>query len=81
MASLGSTSVGPVSNEGFGELGELLGDSVMAAAILDRLMHHSHILNTGGERYPLRGKRQAEPFSSHHLLGLATENGNDNYSN
>ena len=36
------------SNKGFGEWGELLGDSVIAAAILDRLLHHSHVLNIRG---------------------------------
>ena len=34
--------------EGFGEWGELLGDTVIASAILDRLLHHSHILNIRG---------------------------------
>ena len=33
------------SNKGFGEWGELLGDTVIASAILDRLLHHSHVLN------------------------------------
>ncbi len=33
------------SNKGFGEWGELLGDTVIATAILDRLLHHSHVLN------------------------------------
>ena len=41
------------SNKGFGEWGELLGDSVIAAAILDRLLHHSHVLNIRGESYRL----------------------------
>lgn len=27
----------------------VLGDSVIAAAILDRLLHHSHVLNIRGE--------------------------------
>ena len=45
------------SNKGFGEWGELLGDSVIAAAILDRLLHHSHVLNIRGEGYRLAEKR------------------------
>ena len=68
------------SNKGFGEWGELLGDTVIASAVLDRLLHHSHVLNIRGESYCLREKRQAGLFSSHHLLGAADENGNDNYS-
>ena len=31
------------SNKGFGEWGELLGDTVIASAVLDRLLHHSHL--------------------------------------
>ena len=61
------------SNKGFGEWGELLGDTVIASAILDRLLHHSHILNIRGESYRLREKRQAGLFSSHHVLGLTPE--------
>ena len=37
------------SNKGFAERGELLGDTVIATAILDRLLHHSHVLNIRGE--------------------------------
>ena len=47
------------SNKGFGEWGELLGDSVIASAVLDRLLHHSRVLNIRGESYRLREKRQA----------------------
>ena len=36
------------SNKGFGEWGELLGDTVIASAVLDRLLHHSHVLNIRG---------------------------------
>ena len=53
------------STKGFGEWGELLGDTVIASAILDRLLHHSHVLNIRGESYRLREKRQAGLFSSH----------------
>ena len=68
------------SNKGFGEWGELLGDTVIASAILDRLLHHSHVLNIRGESYRLCEKRQAGLFSSHQLLGTAPENANDNYA-
>ena len=67
------------SNKGFGEWGELLGDTVIASAILDRLLHHSHVLNIRGESYQLREKRQVGLISSHHLLSAAPENVNDNY--
>ena len=52
------------SNKGFAEWGELLGDTVIATAILDRLFHHSHVLNIRGESYRLRDKRQAGLLTS-----------------
>jgi DNA replication protein DnaC len=52
-------SVVLTSNKGFGEWGEVLGDAVIATAILDRLLHHSHVLNIRGESYRLREKKQA----------------------
>ena len=66
------------SNKGFGEWGELLGDTVIASAVLDRLLHHSHVLKVRGESHRLREKRQSGIFSSHHLLGTTPANGNDN---
>jgi DNA replication protein DnaC len=47
------------SNKGFAEWGEGLGDPVIAAAILDRLLHHSHVLNIRGESDRLREKKRA----------------------
>jgi DNA replication protein DnaC len=47
------------SNKGFAEWGEVLGDPVVATAILDRLLHHSHVVNIRGESYRLREKRRA----------------------
>jgi len=32
-------------------------DPVVATAILDRLLHHSHVLTIRGDRYRLRAKR------------------------
>jgi DNA replication protein DnaC len=52
------------SNKGFAEWGEVLGDSVIASAILDRLLHHSHVLNIRGESYRLKEKKQAGLFTS-----------------
>jgi len=50
------------SNKGFAEWGEVLGDNVIATAILDRLLHHSHVINIRGESYRLREKRRAGLF-------------------
>ena len=68
------------TNKGFGEWGELLGDSVIASAVLDRLLHHSHVLNIRGESYRLREKRQAGLFPSHQQLGAAPEEAGDNHN-
>jgi DNA replication protein DnaC len=43
------------SNRSFKEWGEVFGDSVVAAAMLDRLLHHCHIVNIKGNSYRLRG--------------------------
>jgi len=50
------------SNKGFVEWGDVLGDPVVATAILDRLLHHSHILNIRGESYRLKEKKRAGLF-------------------
>ena len=42
------------SNKGFEEWGEILGDEVMAAALIDRLVHHCHIVNIRGNSYRMR---------------------------
>ena len=68
------------SNKGFGEWGELLGDSVIASAVLDRLLHHSHVLNIRGESFRLRVKRQAGLFPSQQHLAASPEEAADNYS-
>ena len=42
------------SNKGFEDWGEILGDEVMAAALIDRLLHHCHIVNIRGNSYRMR---------------------------
>jgi hypothetical protein len=42
----------------------VLGDAVIATAILDRLLHHSHVLNIRGESYRLREKKRAGLFAA-----------------
>jgi len=39
------------SNKSFDEWGEVLGDDVMASALIDRLVHHCHIVNIRGNSY------------------------------
>ena len=42
------------SNKGFEDWGGVLGDEVMAAALIDRLVHHCHIVNIQGNSYRMR---------------------------
>lgn len=42
------------SNKGFEEWGEVLGDEVMAAALIDRVLHHCHLVNVRGNSYRMR---------------------------
>ena len=47
------------SNRAVGEWGAVFGDPVVATAILDRLLHHSHVLTIRGDSYRLREKRRS----------------------
>lgn len=47
------------SNRGFGQWGEIFGDQIIATAILDRLLHHSSVINIKGESYRLKEKLKA----------------------
>ena len=42
------------SNKSFAEWGEVFGDDVMAAALIDRLVHHCHLVNIRGNSYRMR---------------------------
>lgn len=58
------------SNQSLAGWGQVFGDQVIATAILDRLLHHSTIINIKGESYRLKEKRRAglltriEPFTT-----------------
>ena len=51
----GSTIV--TSNKSFTEWGQVLGDEVLATAILDRLLHHCEILTINGPSYRLKDRQ------------------------
>lgn len=42
------------SNKSFEEWGQVFGDEVMAAALIDRLLHHCHIITIRGNSFRLR---------------------------
>jgi DNA replication protein DnaC len=46
------------SNKHFGDWGEIFGDNVIASAILDRLLHHSTIVNIKGNNYRLKERNK-----------------------
>ena len=47
------------SNRAVGEWGTVFGDPVVATAILDRLLHHSHVITIRGDSYRLKEKRRS----------------------
>jgi DNA replication protein DnaC len=52
------------TNQTVTQWGTVFGDEVLAAAILDRLLHHSHTLVIQGDSYRLKQKRKAGLFGS-----------------
>ena len=49
------------SNKPFSGWGEIFGDDVVAAAMIDRLVHHAEILNLKGDSYRLKDKDLGSP--------------------
>ena len=52
------------SNKAFDEWSELFHDPVIVTAILDRLLHHSTVINIKGNSFRLRGKLTIESVGS-----------------
>jgi len=59
------------SNKGFEEWGEIFGDEVMAAALIDRLLHHCHIVSIRGNSYRMR--HHSELYRTLHSPEAETE--------
>jgi DNA replication protein DnaC len=49
------------SNRGFAEWGDVFGDSVVATALLDRLLHHAVVVQIEGSSYRLRQHAELMP--------------------
>lgn len=49
------------SNQYFSDGGKLLSDNVPATALLDRLLHHTHVVNTRDQTHQLRERSNAAP--------------------
>jgi DNA replication protein DnaC len=54
-------SVVLTSNLAFSRWGETLGDDVVAAATIDRLVHHAHVIALDGDSYRTRAHRKPPP--------------------
>ena len=52
------------TNQTITQWGHVFGDETIAAAVLDRLLHHSHTLVIQGDSYRLRQKKRAELLGS-----------------
>ncbi len=50
------------SNKSYGAWREIFGDTILATAILDRLLHHSSTINIKGESYRIKEKKKAGFF-------------------
>jgi DNA replication protein DnaC len=48
------------SNRSVSEWGVVFADPVVATAILDRLLHHSHVITIRGDSYRLKAKRRSD---------------------
>ena len=46
------------SNKSYGEWGEIFKDHVIAAAVLDRILHHCTTINIKGESYRLKERKK-----------------------
>ena len=44
------------SNKFFSDWGEVMSDTVIATALLDRLLHHAHVVNIRGDTYRLKDR-------------------------
>jgi hypothetical protein len=58
-SALNELFFGHQSHRHVADWGEVFGDPVVATAILDRHLHHSHVLTIRGDSYRLREKRRS----------------------
>ncbi len=67
------TSTIITTNQPFSKWGEVFSDVTIANAILDRLLHHSHVIKITGPSYRLKNKMESTETKE--------QNGNSNYKN
>jgi DNA replication protein DnaC len=63
------------SNRGFEAWGEILGDAMVAAALIDRVIHHAHMVTPQGQELPAprAGHRRAASGSDSGAYGPPPE--------
>ncbi len=52
------------SNKPFGRWGEVFGDEVVAAAMIDRLVHHAEVISLKGDSYRLKDRDLGRPHAA-----------------
>ena len=65
------------SNKSYGDWGSVFGDTVMATAVLDRLLHHSTTVNIRGDSYRMKERKKAGIHSSLENRETALNGGNN----
>ena len=63
------------SNKSLAIWGELVGDTALMMAIIDRLLHHGEVFNLRGITYRLRGKEPVALTTSQSEGGPPAEKG------
>ncbi|MEG1821257.1 MAG: ATP-binding protein, partial [Malacoplasma sp.] len=53
------------TNQPFSKWGEVFGDSTIASAIIDRLVHHSYIINIKGRSYRIKNLIEEKEEKNH----------------
>jgi len=48
------------TNRNFEDWGNLFGDKVMASAIIDRIVHHAHIIKITGDSYRIKNLKELQ---------------------
>ncbi|HOH38549.1 MAG TPA: ATP-binding protein, partial [Spirochaetota bacterium] len=46
------------SNKNFNDWAEMMGDDILTTALLDRLLHHSHVFSLNGDSYRVKNQKK-----------------------